>query len=153
MKHETLHTSDSLGASDSLDTSDTLGIPATSKGDTYLSEEDKQRSEEVTCRLDEQQRICDCVGYKQIPRSDELQRALTNRLNRAIGQLNGVKGMIEENRYCGDVLLQLVAAESAIKAISRLVMKNHLETCVVEHIQRGDDQIIDEVMELFKKFM
>ena len=90
-----------------------------------------------------------CVHMKQTPRSEELKHDVTCRINRAIGQLNGVKAMVEEDRYCGDVLTQLAAVESAVKAVSREVMQDHLETCVVERIQAGDD----EVMRLFKKFM
>ena len=61
--------------------------------------------------------------------------------------------MIDEDRYCGDVLIQLAAVESAVKAISREVMQDHLESCVVDRIQSGDTEVIDEVMDLFKRFM
>ena len=61
--------------------------------------------------------------------------------------------MIDEDRYCGDVLIQLAAVESAVKAISREVMQDHLESCVVDRIQLGDTEVIDEVMDLFKRFM
>lgn len=94
----------------------------------------------------------DGVAYKHTPRSEELQRDVTRRLNRAIGQLNGVKSMVEDGRYCGDVLTQLAAAESAIKAVSRIIMKDHLHTCVVERIQQGDTEVVDEIMDLLKKF-
>ena len=94
----------------------------------------------------------DGAAYKRTPRSDELKRDVTRRLNRAIGQLNGVKGMVEDGRYCGDVLTQLAAAESAVKAVSRMIMKDHLHTCVVERIQQGDTEVVDEIMDLLKKF-
>ena len=58
----------------------------------------------------------------------------------------------EDNRYCADVLTQLAAAESAVHSISAVVLRNHLETCVVEQIERGNVEIIDEVMNLLKKF-
>lgn len=98
-----------------------------------------------------EQAACNC-HHKNTPRSAEMQKDLERRLNRAIGQLNGVKAMIEDNRYCGDVLTQLAAAESAIKSVSTIVLHNHLETCVVEEIQAGNTEIIDEVMHLVKKF-
>lgn len=94
---------------------------------------------------------CEC-RYKHTPRSEELQADLQRRLNRIIGQLNGVKTMIDDNRYCGDVLTQLAAAQSALQSVSQLMLKNHLETCVVERIEQGDLEVIDEVMRLFKKF-
>ena len=73
-------------------------------------------------------------------------------MNRVIGQLGGVKTMIDDTRYCADVLTQLAAAESAVHSISAVVLRNHLETCVVEQIERGNVEIIDEVMNLLKKF-
>ena len=96
---------------------------------------------------------CHHCGYKATPRSSELKSGVSRRINRAIGQLNGIKTMIDEDRYCGDVLIQLAAVESAVKAISREVMQDHLESCVVERIQSGDTEVIDEVMDLFKRFM
>ena len=93
-----------------------------------------------------------CCKYKNTPRGDDFQIDLQKRLNRAIGQLNGVKGMIDDNRYCGDVLTQLSAAESAIHRVSEMILQNHLETCVVEQIQQGNVEIIDEAMQLIKKF-
>lgn len=103
-----------------------------------------------TAQASTQQPSC-CERHKNTPRSQELQADLTKRLNRAIGQLNGVKGMIEDNRYCGDVLIQLAAASSAIQSIERIVLQNHLETCVVEEIRNGNDGIIDEAMDLIRR--
>lgn len=97
---------------------------------------------------------CCCrPAHKHTPRSPELKRDVGRRINRAVGQLNGIRQMVEEDRYCGDVLTQLAAVESAVKAISREVMRDHLETCVVERIQAGDTEVTAEVMDLFKKFM
>lgn len=100
-----------------------------------------------------EQRCCHCGPRKHTPRSEQLKADVTRRLNRAIGQLNGIKTMVEEDRYCGDVLTQLAAVESAVKAVSREVMQDHLETCVVERVRAGDTEVVDEVMGLFKKFM
>lgn len=94
---------------------------------------------------------CACARYKNTPRSDELQANLQKRLNRAIGQLNGIKAMIDENRYCGDILIQLSATESAIKSIERIVLENHLHTCIVEQVQAGNTEVIDEAIDLIKK--
>ena len=93
-----------------------------------------------------------CYKHKETPRGESMQADLQKRLNRAIGQLNGVKAMIDDNRYCGDVLTQLSAAESAIHRVSEMILQNHLETCVVEQIQQGNVEIIDEAMQLIKKF-
>lgn len=94
---------------------------------------------------------CRC-HHKETPRDAALQTDLKKRLNRAIGQLNGVKAMLDDNRYCGDVLVQLSAAESAVRSVAAIVLQNHLETCVVEQIQRGNVEVVDEAMQLIKKF-
>ncbi|MGI6032912.1 MAG: metal-sensing transcriptional repressor [Coriobacteriales bacterium] len=99
----------------------------------------------------EAKQSCQCARYKNTPREAELQKDLQKRLNRAIGQLNGVKQMIDDNRYCGDVLVQLSAAVSALKSVERIVLQNHLETCVVEQIREGNDEIVDEAMDLIMR--
>jgi DNA-binding FrmR family transcriptional regulator len=60
--------------------------------------------------------------------------------------------MLDENRYCGDVLLQLAAAEKAIHRVSELVLEIHLHTCVVEQVREGNDEVVDEAMDLIRKF-
>lgn len=101
--------------------------------------------------MNDEYKACDCK-QKNTPRSVEFQADLIKRLNRAIGQLNGVKNMIEENRYCGDVLVQLSAAESAVRRISEMLLQDHLETCVVEEIRKGNDDVVEEVMTLMRRF-
>ena len=106
-----------------------------------------------TGRADQADQASDCpCRHKSTPRSMELQADMQKRLNRAIGQLNGVKAMIEDNRYCGDVLTQLAAAESAVRRVSEMVLAEHMRTCVVEEVRAGNDKVIDEVMALMRRF-
>lgn len=93
-----------------------------------------------------------CCKHKASPRSDEFQENLQKRLNRAIGQLNGIKGMIDDNRYCGDVLVQLAGAEAAIHKVSLMILQDHMQTCVVEQIRQGDDEVVEEMVQLIKRF-
>ena len=95
---------------------------------------------------------CEC-RHKDTERSETLQADIQKRLNRAIGQLNGVKVMIEDNRYCGDVLTQLAAAESAIHRTAEIILQDHMETCVVEQVRAGNVEVVDEAMKLIRKFM
>ena len=67
---------------------------------------------------------------------------MQNRLKRMIGQLNGIGKMLEDNRYCGDILVQVAAVESALQAFGYLVLQDHLETCVVEQIRQGNTQVM-----------
>ncbi len=93
-----------------------------------------------------------CCKRKASPRSDEFQQNLQKRLNRAIGQLNGIKGMIDDSRYCGDVLIQLAGAEAAIHQVSLMLLQDHMQTCVVEQIRQGDDAVVEEMVQLIKRF-
>ena len=68
-----------------------------------------------------------------------------------IGQLGGIKNMLNENRYCGDILTQVAAVESALKNLGYIILREHLETCVVENILEGNNDIMDETFELIKK--
>ncbi len=88
--------------------------------------------------------------FKETPRSDESRKALENRLNRIIGQLGGIKKMINDDRYCGDILTQLSAVESALQNLGYIILKEHMETCVSEKIRRNDSEIIDETIRLIK---
>lgn len=92
-----------------------------------------------------------CPHHKHTPRDEQAIRLLQNRLNRMIGQLNGIKNMVEDNRYCGDILTQVAAVESALQSFGYIILQDHLETCVVEEIQNGNTQIVDEAVELMKK--
>lgn len=92
-----------------------------------------------------------CCKTKATPRSEESRRALENRLNRMIGQLGGIKNMIENNRYCSDILTQVAAVESALQNFGYIILKDHLETCVTEEIKKGNNGIIDETIDIIKK--
>ena len=93
---------------------------------------------------------CHC-HYKATPRDAGELRQLQNRLKRMMGQLGGISKMLEDNRYCGDILVQVAAVESALQSFGYLVLQNHLETCVVEEVQKGNTKIMEEAVELIKK--
>ena len=73
---------------------------------------------------------------KTTKRNEETKKQLTNRLNRIEGQIRGIKKMIEEDRYCNDVLIQLVAVESSVKSLSNQVLETHLLTCISNEIEK-----------------
>ena len=95
-------------------------------------------------------KTCARCRYRQTPRGEASVRKLHYRLNRIIGQLNGIKSMLDENRYCGDVLIQVSAAESALRTLGYMILRDHLESCVTEEIKKGNTEIIDETMNLIK---
>lgn len=94
---------------------------------------------------------CHCEEHQFIPRDEQEIKQLTNRIHRIIGQMNGIEKMIEENRYCGDVLIQVAAIEKALQSFGYIILQRHLETCVTEDIKNGDETIMAEVMDLVKK--
>ena len=88
---------------------------------------------------------------------DEKQkRSIENRLRRIEGQVSGIRKMVENDRYCIDILNQTAAVASAIRNVENLVMENHLNTCVVDAMKSGDEEgkreKIDEIMEVVSKF-
>lgn len=92
-----------------------------------------------------------CVRRKATPRGETELKQLKNRISRMVGQLNGIGKMLDENRYCGDILNQVAAVESALQSFGYLVLQDHMETCVAEEIVRGNTEIIRETVELVKK--
>jgi DNA-binding FrmR family transcriptional regulator len=97
--------------------------------------------------------IMSCCEKKDIKiRTDEEKKEITTRINRIIGQLNGVKNMVIENRYCNDVLIQLSAIDKSIKSLANVVLDSHMHTCLIEHIENKDYGIIDEIIDLVKRF-
>ncbi|MBQ2771050.1 MAG: metal-sensing transcriptional repressor [Clostridia bacterium] len=94
---------------------------------------------------------CPHCRYKSSPRDPEILRQLNNRLKRINGQLAGISRMLEENRYCGDILLQVAAVENALQGFGYTLLQDHLETCVTEEVKNGNPQVMGEAMDLIKK--
>lgn len=89
---------------------------------------------------------------KKTQRSNEEKKLITNRLSRIEGQVKGIKKMVEEDKYCNDILIQLSAIENSIKSLSNHILENHLYSCVTNDLEKGNLEIIDELISLFKKF-
>lgn len=117
---------------------------STNKMDNSIEEQDM-------CSDDHAQDMCACGHYKLIPRDAAAQKQLQNRINRIIGQLNGIKNMIGENRYCGDILIQIGAVESALQSLGYIILQEHMQSCVVEEVKKGNDAVMEEAIELIKK--
>lgn len=92
-----------------------------------------------------------CENEKSTYRADEEKKKLINRLNRISGQINGIKNMIENDRYCNDILIQVAAVQRALKSMGNQILEHHLKTCVIRDIKNGDESIMDEVMNLINK--
>jgi DNA-binding FrmR family transcriptional regulator len=92
-----------------------------------------------------------CCDKKTI-RNDLTKEDYIKRLNRIIGQLNGIKNMVEEDKYCADILIQVSAAEKALKSLGNKILDAHMHTCVKNGIKEGNEELIDEVLDLIRRF-
>ena len=80
-------------------------------------------------------------------------KRLTNRLNRIEGQIRGIRGMLERDAYCPEILVQAAAANAALNAFSRELLSNHIRSCVVNDIKAGNEETIDELLDTLQKLM
>lgn len=103
--------------------------------------------------LNEDQHCCSDDSERKSHHSDKVKSNLVSRLNRIEGQIRGVKGMIEKDVYCDDVLHQISAIQSAINSVSRILLEGHMKSCVIERIEQGDHEVIDEVITTISKLM
>ncbi len=100
----------------------------------------------------EKEKCCHCSQRKK-ERSPEEYKKLIHRLNRIEGQIRGIKGMVENNAYCPDILIQSTAVNAAINAFNKELLANHIRTCVADDIRNGKDEVIDELVVTLQKLM
>ncbi|MGN1451473.1 MAG: metal-sensing transcriptional repressor [Eubacteriales bacterium] len=94
----------------------------------------------------------ECCARKKV-RSPEEYKSLLNRLSRIEGQVRGIRGMVEKDAYCTDILVQVAAVNAALNAFNRELLANHIRTCVSEDIRAGKDETVDELVSTLKKLM
>lgn len=94
---------------------------------------------------------CPCRRTKH--RTEEESRALINRLSRIEGQVRGIRGMVEQNAYCPDILTQVAAVTAALNAFNRELLAEHIRTCVTDDLHAGRDEAVDELVDTLYKLM
>lgn len=94
-----------------------------------------------------------CCGEKKTHRSEEQRKKLIHRLNRIEGQIRGVRGMVERDSYCTDILTQSAAVQAALNAFNRELIAAHLHSCVARDLREGKDEVIDELVLTLQKLM
>jgi DNA-binding FrmR family transcriptional regulator len=92
-------------------------------------------------------------GERKSHHSAEFKNGLNTRLNRIEGQIRGVKGMIERDIYCDDVLNQLAAVQAALNGVGKLLLEGHLKSCIAQRIEAGEYEAIDELLITVNKLM
>ena len=95
----------------------------------------------------------ECCSHKTKERSKKEYKDLLNRLSRIEGQVRGVRGMVEKECYCTDILVQVSAIQSALNAFSRELLANHIRTCVAGGLQTGDGAVVEELIATLQKLM
>ena len=102
------------------------------------------------CCEELQQSECCCRHkHREAPEYE----ALLNRLRRIEGQVRGIQGMVEKDAYCTDILIQVSAVQSALRAFSKELLANHIRTCVADGVRKGDEDIVDELVRTMEKLM
>ncbi len=91
--------------------------------------------------------------HEKKERSQEELKALINRLNRIEGQIRGIKGMLEKDAYCADIIVQTAAVSAALGSFNKELLAAHIKSCVAEDIRQGKDETVDELVLLIQKMM
>ncbi len=104
----------------------------------------------------EKETACCCragESGKTKERSQEEYKDLIHRLNRIEGQIRGIRKMVEKDAYCPDILVQVAAANAALNSFNKVLLANHIKTCVVRDIHEGKEEVIDELVTVLQKLM
>lgn len=96
---------------------------------------------------------CCCASGRTKKREDKEYRDLVNRLNRIEGQVRGVKKMLEEDAYCPDILIQVSAITAALNSFNKVLLANHIESCVVDDLKAGKEGAAEELVNVLQKLM
>ena len=99
----------------------------------------------------EKEHTCECCKKKE--RSEKERKDMINRLSRIEGQIRGIRNMVEQDAYCPDILIQVAAANAALNSFNKVLLGNHLRTCVANDIREGHVETIDELLKVLQRLM
>ena len=100
-----------------------------------------------------EKKACPCCSEKHTARSEEEKKKLINRLKRIEGQIRGIIGMMENDAYCNDILIQSAAVNAAVNSFNKELLATHIRPCVARDIRDGKDETIDELVATLQKLM
>ena len=95
----------------------------------------------------------ECCCHKTKERTGREHKDLINRLNRIEGQIRGIKRMVDEDAYCPDILIQVAAVNAALNSFNKVLLGNHIKTCVTQDIKDGKEETVDELVSTLQKLM
>ncbi|WP_163102445.1 metal-sensitive transcriptional regulator [Peribacillus alkalitolerans] len=96
--------------------------------------------------LNHEEENCCSTNERKSHHSEKVKKNLITRLNRVEGQIRGIKGMVEKDVYCDDIITQISATQSALNSVAKLLLEGHMKSCIVERIQDGDMEALDEIL-------
>lgn len=137
-----VETAESVGTVESIDAAESIGNAENTR--TVDSVEAAQESGEV---------VCGHCSEKTKDRTGIEYRDMINRLSRIEGQVRGIKNMVEKDAYCTDILVQVAAVNAALNSFNRVLLANHIKTCVTQDIRDGKEETVDELIQTLKKLM
>ena len=109
--------------------------------------------EAVCCHGGEENSCAGCVKHKHRDKASKEYKCLVTRLKRIEGQVRGVTKMVEDDRYCVDILTQVSTIQSALNSFNKELLAQHIRTCVVDDIRAGHDEVVDELVATLQKVM
>lgn len=119
------------------------------KLETMENMENAEAGEDV----EKEDAMCENCTQKTKDRSTKEYKDMINRLSRIEGQIRGIKGMVEKDVYCTDILIQVAAVNAALNSFNRVLLANHIKTCVTQDIKDGKEETVDELIQTLKKLM
>ncbi len=137
-----VETAESVGTVESIDAAESIGNAENTR--TVDSVEAAQESGEV---------VCGHCSEKTKDRTGKEYKDMINRLSRIEGQVRGIKNMVEKDAYCTDILVQVAAVNAALNSFNRVLLANHIKTCVTQDIRDGKEETVDELVQTLKKLM
>lgn len=115
--------------------------------------EEQRKSEIIENRETTECEDASCCCHKKKERSEKEYKDLIHRLNRIEGQIRGIKGMVEQDAYCTDIITQVAAANAALNSFNKVLLANHIKSCVTEDIKAGKEETVDELVTMLQKLM
>ena len=103
--------------------------------------------------MEEMKQACPGCSHKTKERSEKEYKDLLNRLSRIEGQVRGIRKMVENDAYCTDILVQVSAVNAALNSFNKVLLANHIRTCVADDIRSGKEETIDQLVTTLQKLM
>lgn len=103
--------------------------------------------------MEERNQVCPGCSHKTKERSEKEYKDLLNRLSRIEGQVRGIRRMVENDVYCTDILVQVSAVNAALNSFNKVLLANHIRTCVADDIRSGKEETINELVATLQKLM